>query len=131
MNIICANQRLQTRDNIDVAMALRYSREEVLQRVMLSEDEDSESEISEFDVFDEANDMEGYRSVHDDNSGDRKEGSEEESNDDSNVQGTDYSITVNAVHTRLIYLIESGPSGSRAGVGCGRSRSFRRGTQLG
>ena len=102
----------------------------MLQRVMLSEDEDSESKISEFDVFDEANDMEeGYRSVHDDNSGDRSEGSEEESNNDSNEQGMDYSITVNAVQTRLIHLhIESGPSGSRAGVGCGRSRSFWRGT---
>ena len=33
-------------------------REEVLQRVMLSEDDYSESEISEFDVFNEANDME-------------------------------------------------------------------------
>ena len=92
--------------------------------------------LSEFDVFNEANDMdEGYRSVHDDNSGDdnaRSEGSEEESNDDSNEHGTDYSITVNAVHTGLIPLhIESGPSGSRAGVGCDRFRGFRRGTQLG
>ena len=52
-------------------MASRYSREEGLQSVMLSEDEDSESVISEFDVFYEANDMEeGYRSVHDDDSGD-------------------------------------------------------------
>ena len=82
-------------------MASRYSREEVLQRVMLSEDDYSESEISEFDVFDE----EGYGSAHDDDSGDdnaRSEGREEESNDDSNEQGTDYSITVSTVHTRLI-----------------------------
>ena len=76
----------------------------MLQRVMLSDD--SESEISAFDVFDEANDMEeGYRSMHDDDSGDdnaRNVGSEEESTDDSNDQGMDYSITVNAVQTRLI-----------------------------
>ena len=102
--------------------------------MMLSEDDYSESEISEFDVFDEANDMEeGYGSVHNDDSGDdnaRSEGREEESNDDSNEQGTYYSITVNAVHTRLILFTESGPSGSRAGVGCGRSRGFRRGTPL-
>ena len=47
---------------------------------------------------------EGYRSVHNDDSGDdnaRSEGSEEHSTDDSNEQGTDYSITVNVVHTRL------------------------------
>ena len=73
---------------------------------MLQSDDYSESEISEFDVFDEANDMEeGYRSVHDDDSGDdnaRSEGSEEESNDVSNEQGTVYSITVNAVHIGLI-----------------------------
>ena len=72
--------------------------------------------------------------MHDD-SGDnnaRSEGSEEESNDDSNEQGMDYSVTVNAVHTRLIPLyIESGPCGSRGGVGCGRSRGIRRGTQTG
>lgn len=108
----------------------------MLQRVMLSEDEDSESEISEFDVFDEANDMEeGYRSMHDDDSGDdnaRSKGSEEENNNDSNEQGMDYSITMNAVQTWLIHLhIKPGPSGSRVGVGYGRSRSFRRGTQLG
>ena len=70
---------------------------------MLSDD-DSESKISEFDVFDEANDMEeGYRSMHDDDSGDdnaRSEGSDEDSSDDSNEQGMDYSITVNAVQTR-------------------------------
>ena len=56
----------------------------------------------------EANDMEeGYRSVHDDDSGDdnaKSEGSEEENNDDSNEQGTDYSVTVNAVHKRLIFF---------------------------
>ena len=68
--------------------------------------EEDDSDISEFDVFDETNNMEeGYRSVHGDDSRDdnaRSEGSEEEGNDDSNEQGTDYSITVNAVHTRLI-----------------------------
>ena len=100
---------------------------------MLSEEADSESEISEIDVLDEASDMEeGCRSMHDDDSGDdnvRSEGSEEESTDNSNEQGTGYSITVNA---RLILLhIESGPSGSRAGVGRGCSRDFQRGLQLG
>ena len=73
----------------------------MLQRVMLSEDDYSESEISEFYVFDEANDMEEeYRSVHDDDSGDdsaRSERSEEDGKDGSNEQGTNYSITVNAV----------------------------------
>ena len=43
----------------------------MLQRVMLSEDEDCESKISEFDVFDEANDMEeGHRTMHDSDSED-------------------------------------------------------------
>ena len=102
--------------------------------MMLSEEDDSESEISEIYVFDEANDMEeGYRSMHDDDSGDdnvQSGGSED--TDDSNEQGTDYSMTVNAMQTRLILLyIESGPSGSRAGVARGRSRGFRRGMQLG
>ena len=107
----------------------------MLQRVMLSEDEDSESEISDFDVFDEANDMEeGYRSMHKSDSDDddaRSEESEEGSNGESNEQGMEETTTVNAMHTKPIHLhTESGPSGSRAGVGCGRSRRFQRGTQL-
>ena len=73
--------------------------------------------------------------MHGDDSGDdnaSSEGSEEESNDNSNGQGTNYSITVNAVQTRLINLhLESGPSESRAEVGCGHFRGFWRGTQLG
>ena len=61
---------------------------------MLSEDEDSESEISDFDVFDEANDMEErYVTMHGDECGSvddartEVEMDTEESENESNQQG--------------------------------------------
>ena len=61
MNIIC----LQIGTcKLEIILMLQWLQDTVEKSaaVMLSEDEDSESEISEFDVFDEANDIQRFAS---------------------------------------------------------------------